>query len=149
MKLLVVLAFALGAAGAAACADKPLYAPSPAWVKALAIPKPPAVPDGGATQLLLQDSQMRFGPDGTCTHIPGQKIIPGKARVPVYPTAEKYTFVWIWMGDVEKADPDLIVDYPPLADSKWRGLPGYDLVDRLGQTAMAMGAFLLPPAGRG
>ena len=30
----------------------------------------------------------------------------------------------------------------------WRGLPGYDLVDRLGQTATVMGQFLLPPSAR-
>src|SRR5260370_326985 len=29
------------------------------------------------------------------------------------------------MGEADKADPNLIVDYPPLADSKWRGQPGY------------------------
>ncbi len=28
----------------------------------------------------------------------------------------------------------------------WRGLPAYDLVDRLGKTATVMGQFLLPPA---
>jgi AcrR family transcriptional regulator len=30
----------------------------------------------------------------------------------------------------------------------WRGVPGYDLVDRLGKTAEAMGDFLLPPRAR-
>jgi len=31
----------------------------------------------------------------------------------------------------------------------WRGLPGYDLVDRLGKTASVMGEFLLPPTAQG
>ena len=38
---------------------------------------------------------------------------------------ERYNLIWIWMGDIEKADPTLMVDYPPLADPNWRGLPGY------------------------
>ena len=29
------------------------------------------------------------------------------------------------MGDVEQADPSLIVDYGPLGDPGWRGVPGY------------------------
>ena len=28
-------------------------------------------------------------------------------------------------GDAEKADPELIVDYPPLADPEWKGMPAY------------------------
>ena len=42
-----------------------------------------------------------------------------------YPVVERYNFIFIWTGDPEKADPKLILDYPPLEDPKWRGLPGY------------------------
>ena len=68
---------------------------------------------------------MKFEPGGKCIQIPGQDMIPPKLGVRSYPVVERYTLIWIWMGDVEKADPNLIVDYPPLADPKWRGLPGY------------------------
>jgi len=53
-----------------------------------------------------------FGNDGVCVHIPGQAQIPRKARVRSYPTVEKDQMIWVWMGDPEKADPALILDYP-------------------------------------
>ena len=68
---------------------------------------------------------MKFDPSGKCIQIPGQDMIPPKLGVRSYPVVERYNLIWVWMGDVEKADPNLIVDYPPLADPKWRGLPGY------------------------
>ena len=68
---------------------------------------------------------MKFDTSGKCIQIPGQDIIPPKLGVRSYPVVERYNLIWIWMGDAEKADPNLIVDYPPLADPKWRGLPGY------------------------
>src|SRR5438067_13535640 len=68
---------------------------------------------------------MKFDPGGKCIQIPGQEKIPPKLGVRSYPCVERYNLIWTWMGDAEKADPNLIVDYPPLADSKWRGLPGY------------------------
>ena len=68
---------------------------------------------------------MKFDPAGKCIQIPGQDMIPAKLGVRSYPVVERYDLIWIWTGDAEKADPDLIVDYPPLADPKWRGLPGY------------------------
>ena len=49
-------------AGAAIAADQPQYAPPPAWVKPVAIPKGDAGPTGAAIQVLLFDSQSRFGP---------------------------------------------------------------------------------------
>src|SRR3954449_12509364 len=68
---------------------------------------------------------MKFDPAGKCIQIPGQDTIPPKLGVRSYPAVERYNLIWIWMGDLEKADPGLIVDYPPLDDAKWRGLPGY------------------------
>ena len=65
---------------------------------------------------------MKFEPGGKCIQIPGQDMIPPKLGVRSYPVVERYNLIWIWMGDIEKADPNLIVDYPPLADPKWRGL---------------------------
>ena len=68
---------------------------------------------------------MKFDPSGKCIQIPGQDTIPNKLGVRSYPAIEKYGLVFVWTGDIEKADPSLIVDYPPLSDPKWRGLPGY------------------------
>jgi vanillate O-demethylase monooxygenase subunit len=68
---------------------------------------------------------MKFDSSGKCIQIPGQEMIPPKLGVRGYPVVERYNLIFIWMGDAEKADPKLIVDYPPLADPNWRGLPGY------------------------
>jgi vanillate O-demethylase monooxygenase subunit len=66
---------------------------------------------------------LRFGPDGCCTHIPTQDQIPEAARVRSYPVAEKYHWIWIWMGDPALADEDLIPDFHVMdhPDWNWRG----------------------------
>lgn len=53
-----------------------------------------------------------FDRDGVCVQIPGQEKIPAKARIRSFPVVEKDEFVWIWMGDADKADTSLIIDYP-------------------------------------
>jgi len=62
---------------------------------------------------------MRYGPDGKCVLIPSQDSIPETARVKSYPVVERYKWIWIWMGDPAKADPDLIEDF------HWRDDPGW------------------------
>ncbi len=49
-----------------------------------------------------------FEPDGRVAQIPGQDIVPPKARVRSYPLVERHSWIWIWMGDPAQADPDLI-----------------------------------------
>jgi vanillate O-demethylase monooxygenase subunit len=68
---------------------------------------------------------MKYDPSGMCIEVPGQERIPKTLKVHSYPVVEKGHLVWIWMGDPALADPALIVDYPPLHDPKWRGLPAY------------------------
>jgi phenylpropionate dioxygenase-like ring-hydroxylating dioxygenase large terminal subunit len=68
---------------------------------------------------------LKFAPDGKCTQIPGQDMIPPKLKVRKYPVHENGHLVWIWMGDPAKADPGLIIDFPYLQDPAWKGLPGY------------------------
>ncbi|HWL47173.1 MAG TPA: aromatic ring-hydroxylating dioxygenase subunit alpha [Sphingomonadaceae bacterium] len=51
---------------------------------------------------------MLFGADGKCRHIPGMERIPDNARVPTMPVVERSGWIWVWMGDPAKADPDLI-----------------------------------------
>ncbi len=55
---------------------------------------------------------MVFDGSGKCVVIPGQESIPPQARVRSYPVVERQEFIWIWMGDPEKADEALIIDYP-------------------------------------
>jgi len=68
---------------------------------------------------------MKYDPSGTCIEVPGQDRIPKTLRVHSYPVEERGHLLWIWMGDPALADPDLIVDFPPLHDPHWRGLPAY------------------------
>jgi phenylpropionate dioxygenase-like ring-hydroxylating dioxygenase large terminal subunit len=53
---------------------------------------------------------LRFDAGGKCVEIPSQDTIPATARVRAYPLAERYSWVWIWMGDPARADPKLIPD---------------------------------------
>lgn len=50
---------------------------------------------------------------GACVKIPGQlpESIPAGARVRTYPVVDRHFYLWIWMGDPELADPDLIPDF--------------------------------------
>ncbi|TAM07205.1 MAG: aromatic ring-hydroxylating dioxygenase subunit alpha, partial [Pusillimonas sp.] len=61
-----------------------------------------------------------FDCSGTCIRIPGQVKVPSKAKVRAFPLVEKDEFLWIWMGDPEKADESQIIDYPFHNDyKKW------------------------------
>jgi len=53
-----------------------------------------------------------FDPSGRCVCIPGQDLIPDRARVRSYPVVEKDEFIWIWPGNPERADESQIIDYP-------------------------------------
>lgn len=64
---------------------------------------------------------IRFAADGRCTAIPSQQHVPSTYRIPTYPLVEHGMWLWIWMGDVERADPALL---PPLKEILY-GVPGY------------------------
>jgi len=49
-----------------------------------------------------------YAPDGQVVDIPGQDIIPPHAKVRSYPIEERHGWIWIWMGDPQKADAELI-----------------------------------------
>lgn len=63
-----------------------------------------------------------FDADGTCIEVPGQDRIPPGADIRVYPLVERHKLIWIWMGDPEKADPNLIHDhiFERLDHPNWR-----------------------------
>ena len=62
---------------------------------------------------------MKFGPNGRCTEIPGQAHIPEKACVRVFPVVEKDNWIWVWLGDPDKADPALICSAVGTGDPNW------------------------------
>jgi len=52
-----------------------------------------------------------FGPDGACTELPGQPVIPPSVCARSYLVEERHGGVWVWMGDAALADPSLIPDF--------------------------------------
>jgi phenylpropionate dioxygenase-like ring-hydroxylating dioxygenase large terminal subunit len=60
--------------------------------------------------------------NGSCVSVPAQKRIPRTARVAAYPVVELDSFIWVWIGDHDRADESLIPRAPWLAD------PGYTTV---------------------
>ena len=62
---------------------------------------------------------MTFAGDGFCARIPGQSNIPPTAKIHAYPTHERHNITWIWMGEIEKADPADIFDLPQLDHPEW------------------------------
>ena len=46
----------------------------------------------------------RFNGSGQCIEVPGQTDIPPRSTVRCYPTVTRYGYIWVWMGDPDKAD---------------------------------------------
>jgi vanillate O-demethylase monooxygenase subunit len=63
-----------------------------------------------------------FDPTGACAHVPGQDLVPPKARIVSYPLIEKHGYVWIWLGDPAGAG-----DTSTIPEFLYRsGDPGWD-----------------------
>ena len=63
---------------------------------------------------------LTFDGTGTCVAAPTQPdAVPRRARVAAYRVAERYGFVWIWMGEADKADPAQIIEIPHYDDPTW------------------------------
>ena len=60
-----------------------------------------------------------FGCDGVCTRVPAQSSIPARARVRVFPVVERDGWVWVWTGDVDRADESLVPDTHWMNDPEW------------------------------
>lgn len=57
---------------------------------------------------------LRFDQSGKCQRVPGQAHISSSLMVRRYPLIDCGPFTWVWVGDVEKADPDLIPALPAI-----------------------------------
>lgn len=68
---------------------------------------------------------MRFAIDGACTLAPGQTHIPSQACVRSFPLVQKHGLLWIWMGNPERADSDLIPDIRWNEHPEWTPSRGY------------------------
>ena len=60
-----------------------------------------------------------FGADGACTRIPAQAIIPPRARVSSYAVVEKDGWIWVWLGDQDRADVSRVPDTHYMTDPDW------------------------------
>ena len=68
---------------------------------------------------------LRFDSQGACAFVPGQDRAPQGARVKTFPAAERHGLIWIWMGDADLADEDLIPDLHWMDSPGWRAATGY------------------------
>jgi phenylpropionate dioxygenase-like ring-hydroxylating dioxygenase large terminal subunit len=70
----------------------------------------------------------RYNTRGACTHIPTQSHISPRVQVRAYPVHEHCSFVWIWMGNPDRADPTLLPDIPWFSDRTYIQLRTYTQV---------------------
>lgn len=63
---------------------------------------------------------LTFDCSGSCVAAPTQEdAVPKRARVHSYPVEDRWGFLWIWMGDPEKADKSDIIDIPNFDNPTW------------------------------
>jgi len=68
---------------------------------------------------------LRFEPGGRCVEIPSQPQVPPKMCTRAYPVVAQGRWLWVWMGDAERADPARIPPTPTLKHPDWVYRPGY------------------------
>lgn len=62
---------------------------------------------------------LRFAADGSCREVPGTDAIPPNSTARTFPVVEKWSWLWVWMGDPAGADPALIPDAFGIDDPAW------------------------------
>lgn len=72
---------------------------------------------------------LRFDPCGTCVSVPGQERIPSRANVPTRPVVEQGAWIWMWPGDPDRADPQLVPATPWFEDDAWAAVDGVEPLD--------------------
>ncbi|MBM7507833.1 vanillate O-demethylase monooxygenase subunit [Nocardioides salarius] len=64
---------------------------------------------------------LRYNPAGRCTSMPAQRTVNPSAAVPSFPVVERHRYVWVWPGDPDLADPDLVPDMHQMEHPDWAG----------------------------
>jgi phenylpropionate dioxygenase-like ring-hydroxylating dioxygenase large terminal subunit len=67
-----------------------------------------------------------YGADGVCVAVPGQTRIPRTARLRAYPVVEQDSFVWVFIGDADKAESTRIPRAPWLDQEGWVTVSGME-----------------------
>ena len=62
---------------------------------------------------------MKFDGAGRCVEAPSQPRLAENFAVAAYPVIERFRFVWVWIGEADKADPALLPDFWPCAREGW------------------------------
>lgn len=63
---------------------------------------------------------LKLGPDGVAEEMPLRNDrVNSKVCAETFVVAERHRFVWIWIGDRARADPDLIPDLWPCSAPQW------------------------------
>jgi vanillate O-demethylase monooxygenase subunit len=62
---------------------------------------------------------------GACIAVPGQTTVPKNAGVRSFPIVERGAFVWIWMGDPERADEATLPPLPWTTDPGWHNIKDF------------------------
>lgn len=66
---------------------------------------------------------LKFNAGGRCIEVPTMRLagddVPEQFRVRTYPVVEKHDWVWVWMGDPDKADEALIPPTTGPDDPDW------------------------------
>jgi vanillate O-demethylase monooxygenase subunit len=60
-----------------------------------------------------------FDAEGRCVQMPGQHQNLDHLKARVYPTIERYRFIWVWIGEADRADPGLMPDLWPCESRDW------------------------------
>lgn len=68
---------------------------------------------------------LRFGTDGACAHNPHYNALPKSAQVKTWPLQERYSMIWIWMGDEPPNEGKLPADFAFFDDPGFRSVRGY------------------------
>lgn len=69
---------------------------------------------------------MVITPEGKPCEMPiTQERVNEALTTPVYPVLEKHRYIWIWIGEPEKADPTLVPDFWPCSSEGWVFDGGY------------------------
>jgi phenylpropionate dioxygenase-like ring-hydroxylating dioxygenase large terminal subunit len=67
---------------------------------------------------------IRFAPDGSCTHVPGNALVGRNFRARSFPAREVHGLVFVWLGEAALADPALIPDFSENVKPGWTGVHG-------------------------
>ncbi len=69
---------------------------------------------------------LQFDRNGTCVHNPHSGAAAARIRVPSFPLAEKYGYLWIWMGEPDRADRETLPQLDFLEDhANFKTVRGY------------------------